>query len=174
MRDALFRLRQAIGIAGLGGLALLAAAGAIYMLVLQPLGEKSRGLDSELRRAPRAVPAATPDLGKSPRRLGAFYEYFERPERVEDWLSKLYASALAADLEWRTAEYRVLDSRYRLTRYQISFPITGSYHQIRVFIERALVEIPVMSVDQLAFRRKSVNESRVAADVVLTLYLPAP
>ena len=174
MRYALFRLQTALGVSGLAGLALLAAIGALYVLILQPLEQKSLRLDSQLSRALRAAPAVMSDVGESPRRLGTFYDYFQRRERLEDWLSKLYAAALAADLEWRTAEYRILDSRHRLARYQISFPIAGSYQQIRAFIENALLEIPVMSVDQLTFRRKSVNERRVDADVVLTLYLPAP
>jgi Tfp pilus assembly protein PilO len=103
--------------------------------------------------------------------VAAFYKFFERPERMEDWLAKLYGVALASGLEFKTGDYRLSESRQRIDRYQISLPVTGTYTQIRSFLENVLTEIPVLSLDQASFRRKATNEGRIDAEIVLTLHL---
>jgi len=50
-------------------------------------------------------------------------------------------------------------------------PVSGSYTQIRSFLEGALAEIPVLSLDQASFRRKGTNETRIEAEIVLTFHL---
>lgn len=171
MKAALLRLRDELGITGLGALALVVIAAASHHFMLRPMEERSLRLDQRLGQIARAPRQDLKTVAASDTPLSSFYEFFGRGERLEDWLARLYASALAADLQWRAAEYRLLDSRHGVGRYQISLPLSGSYRQIRAFVENALLEIPIMSVDQVRFRRKSVDDIRVEAEVVVTLYL---
>lgn len=102
--------------------------------------------------------------------LPAFHRFFDRPEKIDDWLAKLYGIATAKGLQLRQADYRLADSRYGIERYQITLPVGGSYAEIRGFLDAALAELPVLSLDQASFRRKSAAEPRVETELVLTLH----
>lgn len=174
MKAALAKLRQDLGLVGLGALLVLAATALVHVLHIKPLETRLKRVDEELQRVEvRAAPDGFKRVSADSRedRVGAFYKFFERPERTEDWLAKLYAVAVASGLELNTADYRLSESRQRIDRYQISLPVTGTYTQMRAFLENALVEIPVLSLDHASFKRKATNEARIDAEIVLTLHL---
>lgn len=155
----------------LAAVALIGATSAFHVLAIWPLEERARMLDSGSTSPPaprdgvQRVGFAAQDA-----KIAAFYRYFDRREAAEDWLARLYGMATAAGLELRAGEYRLAEGRQRLERYQLALPVTGSYPQVRGFLEAALAEIPVLSVDQVSFRKAS-TDARVEADLVLTLHL---
>lgn len=174
MKRAMARLRNEVGTLTLAALVLLAASGGFLAAVVKPLESRTQELERELSGAARRLPAGglTRVGGGTPEdRLAAFYRYFERGEDAVEWLAKLHVIARAEGLEPRSADYRLAESRQRLDRYQISLPVSGGYAQIRAFLENALADCPVLSLDQVAFRRRSANEPRVDAEIVLTLHL---
>lgn len=174
MSELLARLRDELGVMTIASLALLAASAAFLAFAVKPLEERALRLDRQLEGvARRAAPEGITRVGASTpaARIASFYRFFEREENTVEWLAKLYGIAGGAGLELRTAEYRLADTRQRIERYQITLPVAGSYAQIRAFLEGALAEIPVLSLDQVSFRRKSAAEPRVEAEVVLTLHL---
>ena len=59
-------------------------------------------------------------------------------------------------------------------RYEIALPLAGDYAQIRAFLENALLEVPVLSLDQLSFRRKRSNDLAVETDARLSLHILRP
>jgi Tfp pilus assembly protein PilO len=173
MRRAFAYLRAKVDALSLAALVLLLASAAFYHLALKPLEERLVKLDRELERAVRAAAAGSwlRIASSAPAaKLEAFYRFFEREENAPEALAKLHGAALASGLTLRSGEYRLVDSAQRLERYRITLPVSGSYAQIRAFVETALAEIPVLALDQVSFRRKSANEARIEADVVLTLY----
>lgn len=174
MISALSQLKQDLGTFGLGSLALIIAVLGFFAVAVKPLEERSGELDRRLEdNARRGAGDALKPASRATHeeRVAAFYLFFKRDERIEDWLAKLYGIATAAGLELRTADYRLADSRQRIERYRISLPVSGNYTQVRSFIEAALAEIPVLSLDQATFRRKDANEARIDAELVLTLHL---
>jgi hypothetical protein len=164
-----------LGLPGaLGALVMLAGA-AFFILGLQPLERRHAMLleqsHSSLKRKANADRNLIP-VSSSQGRLASFYAFFQRDELVTDYLAKLYAVAGQAGVEPRTAEYRLAESRsLRLTEYTISMPVTGSYSQIRTFLEHALDEIPVLVLDQASMRRKRVADHLVEADIRFTVFL---
>lgn len=161
-----------LGNAGLAALAVLAAVGGLHLTVLSSLQARSAQLGAELdRRASALAPDAPLRQARTPAaQMAAFYRFFDQGQRLDDWLAKLYATAVAAGLELKAADYRLGERRHRLERYQIRLPVTGSYAQIRAFLQGAQMEIPVLSVEQASFRRKDAD-GRVEAELVLTLHL---
>lgn len=166
-------LLRRFGVPGVASLAVLAAAFTAQVAQVAPLRERSAWLAQELRAAKPPQDVVPPSTAPQAQ-LAAFYGFFERRESPDMWLAKLYAVAGAAGLDWRTADYRLAEARHRLERYQVSLPVSGSYAQIRTFLEGALVEVPVASLDHISFRRKEASEPRVDAEIVLTLYLLSP
>ncbi|HYX66326.1 MAG TPA: hypothetical protein VE935_19070, partial [Burkholderiales bacterium] len=92
------------------------------------------------------------------------------PEQTTDWLAKLYAIGRATGVELQSARYRS-EQAGRIERYQILLPLSGSYAQMREFLDRALAEIPVLSLDQMTLKRESRRDGAVQAELRLTLHM---
>ena len=55
----------------------------------------------------------------------------------------------------------------------MTFPIRGSYTQIRQFVGEMLQEMPMLSLDTLRFERKKVGDTQLEAQLRLTLHFRA-
>ena len=160
------RLRDELGPVGVLGAVLLAAAAVFYGIVVQPLQDENDTLVSRLSRG--EAPASQ---ARGADRVGELYKLLERPEETTDWLAKLHAIGAATGLQQRSATYKASDAGERLQRVEIVLPVTGRYSQLRDFLNRALAEIPVLSLDQMTLRRESRGDERVNAELHLTLHM---
>lgn len=168
------RLREELGVLGIAALAILAIALVFFLVAVKPLEEKLARIDRELRDAGgRSVPGyvRTANARDPAWKLAAFYDLFRSDEGKGVWLAKIHGIATSSGLELRSAEYRLADSAGRIERYEITLPVAGTYAQIWTFLESALAEIPMLSLDRVSLRRKSVGEPRAEAEVSLTLHL---
>ena len=72
-----------------------------------------------------------------------------------------------------SAEYRLSSSgEQRLLRYQVVLPVSGTYRMIRVFVARALRELPTMSLDLVQLERETIGDTTVEAQISFTFHLP--
>jgi hypothetical protein len=165
-----FDLRRELGPAGLAALAVIAGALVFVVLVVQPLEMKSRALAERVSRLSPAAPGGAPESAAE--KLGAFYRYLAKPEQTTDWLAKLYAIGHATGVELASASYRS-ETAGRIERYQIQLPVNGTYGQMREFLDRALAEIPVLSLDQITLKRETRRDGTVQAELRLTLHMVA-
>ena len=163
-----FDLRHAVGPLGAAGFLLLAVALAFAALVVRPLEAKSRALAERVARTPASQGSDSQEAVGD--KLAAFYDYLARPEQTTDWLAKLYAIGRATGVELQSARYRS-EQAGRIERYQILLPLSGSYAQMREFLDRALAEIPVLSLDQMTLKRESRRDGAVQAELRLTLHM---
>lgn len=179
MNGMIERLRaraERIGRAGIVGIALIAFAAAFYGSAVAPLevevdalrAEAAR-LETEFRmsgKLPRDAKATTAE------QLAAFYAFFPRPESSPDWLGKIHAAAKAKGIVLQSGEYR-LDRRtdQRLTRYQITLPVSGTYPQIRAFIGDVLAEVPAVALEEITLRRESAASPTIEARIRFALFL---
>lgn len=167
----LVELRRDLGPMGLTAIVLVALAAAFALLALKPLQEKNAQLEAMVARSSSS--AARGEAGTAGK-LATFYRYLERDESTTDWLAKLYGIAAATGVGLQSATYRTQSASERLERYEITLPLHGSYAQLRDFLERALAEIPVLSLDQMTLKRESRNDGTVQAELHLTLHLVKP
>jgi hypothetical protein len=168
------RACRELGALGMAALALIALGVALHVYGVKPLEAKHEQVQARLARLEAQERASDERLLRDAApaaRLAAFYRFFDRRETATALLEKLNALAAAAGIELRTAEYRLQHTGSRIERYEITLPLWGSYAGIRSFVERALEEIPVLSLDQISFRRKQASESAVQAEARLTLHL---
>jgi hypothetical protein len=175
MNALVARVRAELGAAGVAGLALLGAAFAFLALVLQPLEEHGARLERRLERLAPPPPRGVLRTGAAPAaQLAAFYGFLERGREPPDWLARLHALARAAGLALPAAEYRLHATGTPLDRYEIVLPVSGTYAELRAFLEAALGEIPVLSLDGVSFTRERAEQARVRAELRLTLHLVRP
>lgn len=177
LADPVRRFRGAVGLPGVCGIAMIAAALTFFALAVRPLEQRSVALDQELAQRSRLAPATDAKLlltSTPAAKLTAFYGFFETEEATTDWLARLYAISRKVGVELRSADYKRHKTGTRIERYEITMPITGNYAQIRAFLENALMEIPILSLDQVSFQKKHPNDVTVDAEVRLTLHLVKP
>jgi len=167
------QIQRDLGALGMGALVLLAASVSFQLAAVGPLEDKAKRLSEQLEARPRATGATGMKIispASQPARVAEFYEFFDNGERIEDSLAKIYGIAATAGLQLRAADYRLSEPRARLERYEITLPVQGTYAQIRLFLESCLRELPTLSLDRTVMRRKNANETRIEADIVLTLH----
>jgi|SRR5882724_3075454 len=172
MRARLLELRNDLGSVGVISVLVLLLATGYYVSVIKPLEERAKLLKARVENQPlrNATGLKLVAAGRAAR-LEEFYEFFNRAETSEEWLARLHGIATASGLELRTGDYQLVESNYRLARYRIGLPVTGTYTQIRQFLDKALDELPIVSLDNASFRRKNLSDTRVEADLLLTLHL---
>lgn len=179
MSAAILTLRRALSTIawpGVLGLTLLVGAASVYFTVVQDratrLAEIKRESASLKSRIERAAKSGIPETG-SAEELAKFYGFFSGPI-LTDWLNKLYAAADAQKLLLEQGEYRLSpDKTGKLTRYQITLPVKGSYLQIRQFVDQALLDVPVAALDDINFKREAIGGTQLEARIKFTLYLGA-
>ena len=160
--ERILALRHQLGALGAASLIMLAAAGVFFILVLQPMQEERARLEGALSKNARKAGA--------PANLSAFYGLLESKDETTDTLAKLYAIGAATGVALQSGSYRTEKAAGRLERYELALPVSGSYAQIRDFLNRALAEIPALSLDQMTLRRDGRNEATLNAELRMTLH----
>lgn len=167
------RLRSAwqrLGPAGAVALGVLLACAVFYWSTLRPL-ERALDLQSRaaaLRQSTGPIEAASADPRSS--ELGRFYGLFPRFEELPKELDQLYRLARDADVEVARGEYRLENAGGPLLEYRVALPLRGRYSQVRNFLGATLAAMPGVAVDSLQFARSSASETRIEAQLRLTLY----
>jgi hypothetical protein len=166
-------LIRVLGPAGIIGLGVLLACAAFYVSAVRPaeveLNAQRLAADRlRTRNLLQTVPTNDPAS-----ELRRFYGLFPVVSRLPDELERLYGLAHGASLELPQAEYRMEPQAGGLIPYRVTLPVRGTYAQIREFMSGVLQSMPIASIDALRFERKKVGETRLDAQLRLTIYLQA-
>lgn len=165
-----------LGWYGVAGLGLLVFAGAFYLSTLRPAQIRLEGLQREA--AQLRQPAGRPEVAgpqTAGEKIAAFYAFFPPPERLPDMLEKIFDAAEPQALILGQGDYRVVKvSLGRLTRYQVTFPVQGTYPQIRKFVAGALARVPALALDSVQFERRKIGDSTVDAKIKFVVFLGQP
>jgi len=122
-------------------------------------------------RVPLDAGVAAPELAAG-KNLRNFYAALGERSKTEQYLKVLFATAAQADLSLDQGEYQELTEKNSNTyRYQIRLPVKGSYGAIRRFCEKTLLALPFASLDELSFKRESIDEDTLDASLRFTFYL---
>ena len=166
------RLRTELGLLGMGSLVLIVCGVSFQAAVLQPLDARRNALEQRIAQGFAQGRGAQSDAAPGAS-LPRFYRHFESAEDAPTQLARLHGIGKAAGLDLRSAQYRVDKGGPRIVRYEITLPLSGTYAQIRSFLTHALVEIPVLSLDQVSLK-KDRSDGPVLADVRMTLHRLQP
>jgi hypothetical protein len=89
-------------------------------------------------------------------------------------LRQLFAKATQARLALDTGRYEINATRSAgVVRYQVAFPVTGPYPQVRSFIDGTLATMPAVGLSELVLERKSISDANVDALIRMTVYTAA-
>jgi hypothetical protein len=181
MNTALLRRRLAyafmrLGLPGVFGLALLLGAAGYALAILLPTVAQVDKLDQRIADATIKLQTAKDARAAAPltptEQLLAFYQAFPKGATVPDLLGKIYAIAGEQKLSLEIGEYVLTKSRSgRLDQFRITFPVKGSYPQIRKFVGAALATAPALALESIQMKRDKVGDGVADARIVFLLYL---
>jgi len=104
--------------------------------------------------------------------LQVFYDFLPQSDSSPYWISELDRIAKENGVELNRSDYRLqLEKESRLVRYEIKFPVRGTYPQIRAFIANTLQSVPILALTDVAIKRETVTLGQVEAHLGMTLYL---
>jgi hypothetical protein len=153
--------------------ALLAAAAAVVQLGLLPA---ERAQSAELSRRLAALkqpPTPAEDANSTNReRLQVFNALMPPASQYPAALRVLFDLAAERNLVATQADYTAQpsdDGGY--VAYDVVLPLKGPYPQIRAFIGDALLHLPTLAVQGVAFSRDDARAAEVQASLRLRLYL---
>lgn len=176
LAGALLRVRLALLSSGpvlpLAVLLLVLGAGALWWLAPQRALQAERHRQA-MRLASMPAVAETksaPELANE--NLALFYRSLGERRYAEQQVRTLFALASKAGLSLSQGEYRTgYDRHARLHTYQVTLPVRGSYDKVWNFGLMALRAMPFSSLDEISFKRDSIEDAQVEARIRLTLYL---
>lgn len=165
--QANYRVQQ-LGYPGVFGLALLAFSAATYIGTVAPLQEQNRldllAIDQAIIAAEsntsKPVPAASVNAAE-------FIDTLPDRDALPLIVAEIAAAADDAGVELLSGDY-VLTSGSTgegIDRYQLDLPVSGSYVQVREFVDQALIVVPTMALETFTIERENVSAVQVDANL---------
>lgn len=168
---------ELLGFSGVIGITLLVFAFTLYAATLVPMAREVDALRdkaTQLKQRYSMSGAANVKIATPDEQLASFYGFFPNKETTPEWLHKINLAAVDNGIVLRSGEYKMeRTGSERLARYQIILPLTGSYQQIRRFIDMVLEQVPAAALNEVTLTRDSVSSAALEGRVRLTLYVGA-
>jgi Tfp pilus assembly protein PilO len=159
------------GRAGLVGIALLLAAALFLFSTHLRMAAEVEAMRADLASAQRQARTGNADKVADPATaIRALPARTDMPAILRQLFNKATQARLAVD----TGKYEINAMGSRgIVRYQIAFPVTGPYPQIRAFIDATLATMPAVALSDLVLDRKSLADGNVEAQIRMTVYTAA-
>ena len=157
---------------GLVGIALLLTAALFLFSTHLKVAAEVEALRKDLAAAQRQARTAAVDKVADPvTAMRALPARTDMPAILRQLFNKATQARLAVD----TGKYEINATKSSgVVRYQIAFPVTGPYPQIRAFIDATLATMPAVALSDLVLERKSIADGNVEAQIRMTVYTRSP
>ncbi len=156
------------GRTGLIGLALLVASGLFFVSTHLRMIDEVATMRADLATASNQALSAPLAVRSDP---AAALRTLPTRTEMPALLAVLLQQADAARLSIDTGKYEANATKTgNVVRYNVSFPVTGPYPQVRQFIDATLKALPSAAISELSIERKLVGDGVVEANLRLTLF----
>lgn len=167
-----------LGWAGALAFALLALALLEVVSVTLPARDAVADLEIQagrLRESTRSGREIRANVDTSPAaQIAAFERFLPSAADINRVVGELHAAAEAEGLVLERGDYRLADEAgLEIQRYQITLPVKGNYTNIKLFVHRALRDIPSLSLDGISLQRQNVGDTAIDAQIRLSIFLAA-
>lgn len=103
--------------------------------------------------------------------LDRFYQFIPADSEISKALRQVYRISAEQGLQLDQAEYRMAtEGQGRLLRYEVAFPVVGTYPQIRLFLRQVSSKVPFAVPDKVNFDYQDPKSGQVRATIRLLLY----
>jgi Tfp pilus assembly protein PilO len=167
-----YKLRQ-LGWQGWVGLLLILSSLNYLLIVAVPKAHQLKQLQIEvvvLNVNPKQSVSNLNNHGK-PDVTKFFYDVLPTQTEANSKISAILRIATDNGLVVNKVEYEQPLAVSPLIQYQIKLPLTGSYLQIRQFINQVLNTLPSIALSEISLKREDLATDLVDAQIQFTLYL---
>lgn len=165
---------QYVGRVGVVGVALLVFSAVCFITANSPLRQQLADVQSnlaEMQREQLARSRAGLDLTPNVQ-LQSFVSRLPARTQLPAIMGQVVTQAGAAGLALERGSYDfTVTHSGQIVRARLSFPVQGSYPNIRRFVDGTLAAIPGAAVDGLRLERKDIGSGDIAADIRFTVFL---
>jgi hypothetical protein len=155
------------GRTGLVGIGLAVASAVFFFSTVGQVSNEATLLRADLAKAQSHPVVIAPLASEAQATLRHLPSRAEMPAL----LGVLLKQADDAKLTLDTGKYEAQATKAGdITRYRVSFPVTGPYLQVRQFVDAVLVALPAVSISELNIERKTIGDGQVEARLRLTFY----
>jgi hypothetical protein len=161
---------EGLGPAGVISLGVLLFCAYFHFSAVQPLERELAAQRTAAERLKVRSPAQLESVPDKAEEIRRFYELFPPVSRLPAELDHVYALARDAGLQIQQGEYRLESRGVGLLPYRVTFPMKGTYGEIRQFVGTTLKDMPIASIDALRFERKKVGDAQLEGQVRLTIH----
>ena len=164
---------KALGVSGSAGAGLLLLAGLGAVMLWLPLQRDLTAARAEL--AAHGSGMLTP-LDDRTGRTGTagFVATLPTQQQLPAILGQIVGQATAAQLELEKGTYSLVSSKsQRVVRYQLVYPVRGTYPAIRKFVDGSLAAVPSLALGGLRMERSTVGAAQLDAEVKFVIFARA-
>ena len=155
------------GRTGLVGIAAVLASAVFFFSTHLQVANEATALRADLAKARSHATLVAPVANEAQQTLRHLPSRADMPAL----LGVLLKQADEAKLSLDTGKYEAAVTKSgEITRYRVSFPVTGPYPQVRQFIDAVLVALPAVSINEMNIERKTIADGQVEARLRLTFY----
>ncbi|ROZ79742.1 hypothetical protein [Ramlibacter sp. WS9] len=147
-------------------LLLLAAAGAMQLMLLHPLRARLAVTQAELahERSAASTKRVTVEPLSEGQELAVLQAVLRASPEPAELVRKMSALAQAEQITLQQGDYQQqLHTTTRLMQVHVTQPVRASYPQLRRYVESVLRTVPNASLDQVAARRENVGQAQLEA-----------
>lgn len=167
-----YKLRQ-LGWQGMAGILLIVSSLLFFIIVTMPKTQQLQQLQADLV-ALKAKPKHAIENGSKHSQFDvaqSFYDVLPEQREANNKIGVILDVATDTGLVIDKVEYEQPLSSSPLMQYQIKLPLTGSYMQIRRFINQVLNAMPSIALSDLSLKREDISSEVIDARIQFTLYL---
>jgi Pilus assembly protein, PilO len=117
---------------------------------------------------PATVPSATPQS-----RYTTFLNELPTRDDLPKLMNQIVGVSAATGVQLEEGKYELVAAGKagHIARYRMSFPVLGSYPQVRSFVDQALFTVPAMALDGLSLQRREIGQGVVTAEIDFAVFV---
>lgn len=165
---------QRLGTTGVVGVSMCVFSAFAFLTANLPLHEAVRDQATALNnvRSEGGKSRTGPTNHSAKERTGEFVRGLPMRSDIPGVIGSIVAVATTVGIELERGTYEYVKAENEsLARYRMAMPVTGSYPQIRRFVEDTLATVPALTLDTLRIERGSVAEPVIEADLRFSILL---
>ena len=148
------------------GFALLTASVVLAFSTLLPLRREVQVLRDEVSSLEAAAQSGKGRPVSPATQASALLRQLPTRSELPGVLAGVLAQASAAGLKLERGTYEFMPAKSgQIARYRVTLPVSGTYRQVRRFVEGTLATLPVVALEGLRLERECIASERLSANL---------
>lgn len=162
-----------LGVVGMSGGILLVTSLVLVITLLVPAQRAVTDLRTQLASALASPASASAQASANPEvSAGKFVNSLPSRAQLPSVLALVAGQAELANLQLQQGTYQLTPGKSGgLARYQLAFPVKGTYPALRKFIDGTLAAVPAAALESIRMEREDVSSNELEAELNFVVFV---